>query len=141
MRISDWSSDVCSSDLLRAAVAQRRDWKLECRSIVFPRNQYADRHLDICAAEGLTAFRGAELSWMYRPGNLADQSLLRRAARLADTYLPLSGSNAVQPLGRGRMLDVPRSEEPTSELQSLMRLSYAVFCLKKKHLEEENTTE
>src|SRR3546814_2926148 len=58
---------------LRAAVAQLHDWKLECRSIVFPRNQYADRHLDICAAEGLTAFRGAELSWMYRPGNLADQ--------------------------------------------------------------------
>src|SRR3546814_8959622 len=35
------------------------------------------------------------------------------------------------PLGRGISLD--RSEEHTSELQSLMRISYAVFCLKKKH--------
>src|SRR3546814_1616341 len=34
--------------------------------------------------------------------------------------------------GAGRGLDLPRSEEHTSELQSLMRISYAVFCLKKK---------
>src|SRR3546814_10778208 len=34
--------------------------------------------------------------------------------------------------GRGRKLRTPRSEEHTSELQSLMRISYAVFCLKKK---------
>src|SRR3546814_6778680 len=116
MRISDWSSDVCSSDLLR-------EWNIDCRSIVFPRNQYDRRHLELCAAEGLSAFRGTETNWMYLPGNGAAQSLARRAARLADTYLPLSGSNAVEPC---------RSEEHTSELQSLMRLSYAVFCLKKK---------
>src|SRR3546814_2778925 len=49
----------------------------------------------------------------------ADANQLRRTARLA----PAQGTAA--PVGR-------RSEEHTSELQSLMRISYAVFCLKKK---------
>src|SRR3546814_9234323 len=55
---------------LRAATAQLREWNIDCRSIVFPRNQYDRR----------------------------------------------------------------RSEEHTSELQSLMRISYAVLCLKKKNI-------
>src|SRR3546814_3144067 len=80
---------------LRAATALLREWNIDCRSIVFPRNQYDRRHLELCAAEGLSAFRGTETNWMYLPGN-------------------------------------GRSEEHTSELQSLMRISYAVFCLKKK---------
>src|SRR3546814_1511603 len=37
-------------------------------------------------------------------------------------------------------VDVPRSEEHTSELQSLMRISYAVFCLKKKNIHATNNT-
>src|SRR3546814_3355174 len=124
MRISDWSSDVCSSDLL-------------------------------CAAEGLSAFRGTETNWMYLPGNGAAQSLARRAARLADTYLPLSGRNAVEPCSGDPLMNVRssrflrpykpglkslqemrlsrigrRSEGHTSELQSLMPISYAVFVFK-----------
>src|SRR3546814_2429251 len=44
--------------------------------------------------------------------------------------------------GKSAMLGVARrSEEHTSELQSLMRISYAVFCLKKKKLQEHNTTQ
>src|SRR3546814_236060 len=42
-------------------------------------------------------------------------------------------------LGLGRELHEPRSEEHTSELQSLMRISYAVFCLKKKKHQQQNT--
>src|SRR3546814_6560825 len=57
---------------------------------------------------------------------IAEQQELRRAARTC--------------LGLGRFLAVPpgRSEEHTSELQSLMRISYAVFCLKKKKQQKEN---
>lgn len=94
---------------LNTAVTQLRDWKVNCKSIVFPRNQYDARHLRICAEEGLTIFRGTEQSWMYRSGNGASQSLLRRAARLADTYMPLSGSNALPPLTGGPIIDVPSS--------------------------------
>src|SRR3546814_7643630 len=43
------------------------------------------------------------------------------------------------PLGRGRTAQQERSEEHTSELQSLMRISYAVFCLKKKKTTEAAT--
>src|SRR3546814_7232311 len=42
---------------------------------------------------------------------------------------------------RGLASGRPRSEEHTSELQSLMRISYAVFCLKKKNTQEHNQTE
>src|SRR3546814_12173629 len=38
---------------LRAATAQLREWNIDCRSIVFPRNQYDRRHLELCAADGL----------------------------------------------------------------------------------------
>ena len=94
---------------LKTAVTQLRDWQVDCRSIVFPRNQYARRHLRICAEEGLSVFRGTEESWMYRSGNGESQSLLRRAARLADTYVPLSGDNATPPLMGGPIIDIPSS--------------------------------
>src|SRR3546814_3044630 len=46
-----------------------------------------------------------------------------------------SGSSAIRPLSASAAM---RSEEHTSELQSLMRISYAVFCLKKKNNEQQN---
>src|SRR3546814_2017117 len=100
MRISDWSSDVCSSDLRE----QRSHFLLRChqsrearpQQILLPR--YAQHRLAtrrICQLHHLFPFRFQELNIAERP--------------------PQS-----------------RSEEHTSELQSLMRISYAVFCLKKK---------
>src|SRR3546814_4931804 len=100
MRISDWSSDVCSSDLLRWTAGRldiaRRTREIERRSI--SREAAIDEYIGI--------FRAA--MERIRPD---DQDYIH----------PLSG---------GR--DSRRSEEHTSELQSLMRISYAVFCLKKK---------
>src|SRR3546814_4868653 len=54
----------------------------------------------------------------------------RPASRMAATCPPVSVLTALR--GRHGESTVPRSEEHTSELQSLMRISYAVFCLKKK---------
>src|SRR3546814_8920539 len=54
---------------------------------------------------------------------------------MADVSVPLKVSIATMPVGEVTLISVshcPRSEEHTSELQSLMRISYAVFCLKKK---------
>src|SRR3546814_4623821 len=103
MRISDWSSDVCSSDLhaLRSAASRRR--RGQRAGIAHP-----DR-----------ARRPADDA----PGPLTDaRRAWRRGSRRSRLELgPLRGSGAG-----------PRSEEHTSELQSLMRISYAVFCLKKK---------
>src|SRR3546814_10676641 len=95
MRISDWSSDVCSSDLAaRPRLA---------------------RALRLAADAGRRRPCGARLCRLWR-------GLYRRGAAVA-----VGGrGREARPLGSGR------SEEHTSELQSLMRISYAVFSLIKK---------
>src|SRR3546814_1583565 len=97
MRISDWSSDVCSSDL----------------TTVFEMAEF-DGHLYAGTANPIT---GGEL-WKTRGGDLPYHwtKVFDRGAGDMVAFRKRSG----------------RSEEHTSELQSLMRISYAVFCLKKK---------
>ena len=112
---------------LQAAINQLRDWNVEAHSIVFPRNQYGERHVEICAEEGLTAFRGNEDKWMYRPSNGSDQSLPRRAARLTDTYVPLTGGNTAQPEIYGGLINIPssrflRPHNPRLQLLDRLRL-------------------
>src|SRR3546814_3051067 len=85
MRISDWSSDVCSSDL-------------EVRDLLIARHKTED----------------------FQIRNMA--SIIATATETQNTLTILLG----------------RSEEHTSELQSLMRISYAVFCLKKKMNKNQN---
>src|SRR3546814_6856239 len=65
-----------------------------------------------------------------------DHARLRRDARDAESCGP---SIANEGRGRGARRDAVRSEEHTSELQSLMRISYAVFCLKKKITNTQHT--
>src|SRR3546814_5509763 len=79
-------------------------------------------------------------SLMSRPGAASDESVKRRASQ---PYPSISSSGSIMlPFD----FDIfwprssrTRSEEHTSELQSLMRISYAVFCLKKKKKEQQNT--
>src|SRR3546814_6813920 len=84
MRISDWSSDVCASDLAPACKA---------------------------------GWAGVAASWCSLPWQSAHSSA------------PIAYFN----VARQAANPGDRSEEHTSELQSLMRISYAVFCLQKKH--------
>src|SRR3546814_10069928 len=113
LRISDWSSDVCSSDL----VDDRRDLAVgiereELRQVALV---FHDVH---------------QVRLVGQPGFLEHDRGLH----------PVGGVERIQ-LDSVGMLRRPaacdrecgkRSEEHTSELQSLMRISYAVFCLKKK---------
>src|SRR3546814_1572947 len=104
MRISDWSSDVCSSDLPKIDL------------VVVSHNHYD--HMDLPTLKRLWA----------RDRPLIVTSLGN------DSIISQTGAKAVA-LDWGQSVDVrPRSEEHTSELQSLMRISYAVFCLKKKKI-------
>src|SRR3546814_3676952 len=100
MRISDWSSDVCSSDLMEQALFDTVT--VELRAGEAP-----------AGSRGAHAFR-ASGSTLIEPGFIAayTQSFDTPSGKEDD--------------------DDDRSEEHTSELQSLMRISYAVFCLKKK---------
>src|SRR3546814_2825366 len=102
MRSSDWSSDVCSSDLARA---RRRD----------PRRPHSAR------PQG-----DARSGWRRHDMGCGAAHLLR-GIRL------LRGLRLKRDISAGARLTRDRSEEHTSELQSLMRISYAVFCLKKKN--------
>src|SRR3546814_10097186 len=115
MRISDWSSDVCSSDRSCAERNQHRSW---------PFRPYRGRH-------GQSARGVAELclsASAVDPGNAADHlSLFHYNGRSRPSGVTAHCTDR-------RRHDRYRSEEHTSELQSLMRISYAVFCLKtKKH--------
>src|SRR3546814_9015739 len=137
MRISDWSSDVCSSDLL--PLAQR---KIKSSAVigplanaerdtlgpwVFPQN----RPQAISVLAGLRAKVGKSVRVDYSEG-------VRMPARVYPSpFAMLDPPRKRAPLDETaeirRAADL-RSEEHTSELPSLMRNSYAVFCLKKKNI-------
>src|SRR3546814_8177642 len=104
MRISDWSSDVCSSDLLFLAA-----------QVVVPVARPAG-HLAAVDLDDPRGQRAQEAAVMGDEHERAGPAL----------------EEALEPVDRG-----DRSEEHTSELQSLMRISYAVFCLQKKKTAQE----
>src|SRR3546814_5227313 len=112
MRISDWSSDVCSSDLRR----RRGDIEETAvgRRVMRPEQQAQGNAVGLEPRQFL-----AQPEHRNRIGTL--QAFFQHAA----DRQPLDADALQQQL-------LARSEEHTSELQSLMRISYAVFCLKKK---------
>src|SRR3546814_1798876 len=121
MRISDWSPDVCSSDLhrqVRRHALARRDALIERLDAMVDgvADDVDQRIADILhhlAIQLDLATAGAERDLLAQ--------ILRQVAHDARQR-------------REQLVDALRSEEHTSELQSLMRISYAVFCLKKKKL-------
>src|SRR3546814_10069361 len=118
MRISDWSSDVCSSDLIRIVHnGQTEMFRQEAGDSDMPRSSHS-----------------AMLDWFQElglPVN-ASRSVVAGAEGLLEFYADIGGSRAALPFDIDGVVYKVRSEEHTSELQSLMRISYAVFCLKKK---------
>src|SRR3546814_3745382 len=117
MRISDWSSDVCSADLAARGV----DVVIiaaEALAVDIDRGRKAD--------EGALRDRGAIFDRRRDdPASVAARDVLERDDARAALVI-FAGQHA----GIG---DAGRSEEHTSELQSLMRISYAVFCLNNKN--------
>src|SRR3546814_2684505 len=102
MRISDWSSDVCSSDL------------------------------------GI-GFRQPDMTWIVAPehgearvGVVRCGDPAAEGQGVGEVLVPIAQLAGSAEVGAAEAPDEARSEEHTSELQSLMRISYAVFCLKKK---------
>src|SRR3546814_4762898 len=107
MRISDWSSDVCSSDLHhepRHGLFEKNDWF----AVMFAIPSI------LCFLAGVRLGWGD--AWTWVGGGIAAYGAI---------YFGFHDVLVHQRISH-------RSEEHTSELQSLMRISYAVFCLKKK---------
>src|SRR3546814_1365111 len=115
MRISDWSSDVCSSDLdagRQKAIKDELEWIRQS-----PKARQAKSKARIKSFDQLVEAQEKRI-----PGKA--QIVIQVPQRLG-----------------GKVIEVEnRSEEHTSELQSLMRISYAVFCLKKKKQTQKEKT-
>src|SRR3546814_9257959 len=126
MRISDWSSDVCSSDL-RLALGEAESLVQRDRGFESPaRSGFQAEALE---AVGL---RGIDDMIEHMRGDALPQEGFGGAHRLDLAMLRIEHFERAAPCEFVIAVDRPRSEEHTSELQSLMRISYAVFCLKKK---------
>src|SRR3546814_9204298 len=108
MRSSDWSSDVCSSDLEAGENEENR------------------RH------HGGGQQAGPEA--LPEQGGAGEEQPARQQRRQCRRLVNVGGTYAFASLSHAGRVSraVMRSEEHTSELQSLMRISYAVFCLNKK---------
>src|SRR3546814_3885101 len=131
MRISDWSSDVCSSDLLQVDILHRFAGALNHREIAAGRRVHVGDGMGD-AVDPPRLFRAGLLDLVELPGHGVDRldDPIEYGAGLADQgdtgFHLLAGL-----LDDGADVLRGKSEEHTSELQSLMRISYAVFCLKK----------
>src|SRR3546814_1272314 len=118
MRISDWSSDVCSSDLRQTIML-----------------------IEEIEAHGKTDIQLQRAKEVAEAANLAKSRYIvgvsheiRSPLNIISGYAQLIERNPTE-----HVEDAIRSEEHTSELQSLMRISYAVFCLKKKKHKKQKT--
>src|SRR3546814_9549625 len=109
MRISDWSSDVCSSDLLSFA----------------PQRMFLTHYSQVQNAP--------ELAQTLRQGIARYERIATTLAAVPDRHAQLLRALTDDAMAAVRAHGC-RSEEHTSELQSLMRISYAVFCLQKKKI-------
>src|SRR3546814_3661529 len=134
MRISDWSSDVCSSDLLiEVGVGHDDAMILRAAHGLYALARLNAAPVDIMRDVGRTDEADALDIGVVENGVdhfLVAMNDLKNAigtARFLEQFGEAHGNGGVT---LGRLQD--RSEEHTSELQSLMRISYAVFCLKKK---------
>src|SRR3546814_1582782 len=110
MRISDWSSDVCSSDL-----------------------QHVEQEVaEISGVQRLQPLLIGPVQRLAAPIGIGKAFVRRQIGGRPAAVLPFVDQARQQPRRKALFIDIGRSEEHTSELQSLMRISYAVFFLKKK---------
>src|SRR3546814_3713325 len=116
MRISDWSSDVCSSDLTSDPQMVHSPWPNTAANAAWESGTPWSAAMPVHHAAGAR--------WMAMNAKTKPYTISAAASQLMKRT----------PRRPKYSLIVSRSEEHTSELQSLMRISYAVFCLKKKKI-------
>src|SRR3546814_9273436 len=144
MRISDWSSDVCSSDLRLRLTFLHQCLRQSAPLIAAPRRQGSGNrisaHRDGLDSSGssVETRRGCRL----QDPSMLDECVARQIMMMVRRFVHGQHRRKAcvirfqqpRPLVArlGQQAGADRSEEHTSELQSLMRISYAVFCMKKK---------
>src|SRR3546814_3126437 len=131
MRISDWSSDVCSSDL--PPVCEGRQVRGDCPRTADIEHVLRDRRIG--GVEMLARLHHDDALVLQHQAMRGEQITAGRlAAFLVQQQIDFFTDRFTVPCPDPHQRGIAdRSEEHTSELQSLMRISYAVFCLKKKN--------
>src|SRR3546814_3448683 len=146
MRISDWSSDVCSSDLGEPAqggvdlgqAAHGEPGEAPLPKARIDAFAHGATLVDGLAVRALHApAPGGDTRAVLGAGRIGVGSMLAVARWAVDPDAALGRPLGIVVLVKAAVDQMARSEEHTSELQSLMRTSYSVLCLKKK---KKNTT-
>jgi peptidoglycan/xylan/chitin deacetylase (PgdA/CDA1 family) len=103
--LADFKADI------EAAKKAASKFGIELTSLVFPRNQFNDAYLALCKEAGITAIRGNETSWLYTARNDENESLVRRAFRLLDSYVNLSGHHCYDgnKISKALSINIPSS--------------------------------
>ena len=100
--VSAFEADIVAAKKLAASRG------IDLKSIVFPRNQFATEHLEVCMKHGINHYRGNASGWAYRATKGAQQTYARRALRLIDAYSGILGPQTFEFQG-GYPQDIPAS--------------------------------
>ena len=96
---------------LAAAIAIASKQGIVLKSIVFPRNQFNAAYLEVCRKHGIVCYRGNEDHWVHRAVPGSGRTMLRRALRLADHYINITGHHCpkANELMPGYPINIPAS--------------------------------
>jgi peptidoglycan/xylan/chitin deacetylase (PgdA/CDA1 family) len=89
--IAEFEADLGAAHRIAA------DAGVSLQSFVFPRNQFNKQYIQVIKDKGILSYRGNEKAWFYKPAKGDDEGLVKRAFRLLDTYLNISGHNTYRP--------------------------------------------
>ena len=81
---------------LSAAVAISKAKNIELTSLVFPRNQFNEAYLKVCAEQGINAYRGNEKVWFHAAASQSGEKWYKRAFRLLDAYVNVGGHHTYE---------------------------------------------
>jgi len=130
---------------LMAAVNIAASKNITLKSLVFPRNQIHEDYLDVLEEVGICSYRGNEKSWFYRAESNNQETLFKRAIRLLDAYINISGHNCydLEGIHQKKPYNIPSSRFLRPYWQSLKAfeqlrlrriLNSMTYAAKKKRL-------
>lgn len=99
------TTDSFKADLVKAIECAKQK-NIQLQSLVFPRNQFNEAYLSICKELGILSYRGNEPFWFYKASAYTNENAWKRAFRLIDSYLPLSGHNCFD-ISKVSYVDIP----------------------------------
>lgn len=94
-----------------AAIKIAKTKNISLKSLVFPRNQFNNEYLEVIRELGITSYRGNEKAWFQKASNAEETKLYKRAFRLIDAYINISGHNcySLKEIAKKKPFDIPSS--------------------------------